>query len=152
MILMNYRKTVVAVIYQGPEFFLVQKEYWKGRWDFVQGGVEAGETLEEAVLREATEETNLNKNNFGIPVNTDIACQRMFFPETQEHYAGQRNGFDGKEQYYFLLQFLGDREKIRLGDNLSAQKWCPAEEMQQSVRAQLNGVIEKVVEYMKKQY
>jgi 8-oxo-dGTP pyrophosphatase MutT (NUDIX family) len=58
------RKCVTAVIFDNIHnpFFLIlkRKRNWTG-WEFVKGGIEAGETEEQAVIREIKEETGLQK-------------------------------------------------------------------------------------------
>ena len=60
----DVRRCVTAVIYDdmGKPFFLILKRQrnWEG-WEFVKGGMEPGETEEEAVKREILEETSLQK-------------------------------------------------------------------------------------------
>lgn len=60
----NIRKCVTVVIFDNKQnpFFLVmkRKRNWEG-WEFVKGGIEPGETEEQAVKREIKEETQLQK-------------------------------------------------------------------------------------------
>ena len=121
----NYRKTVVGVVYQGKEFLLVEKPHWGNWWDFVQGGVNDRESLENALVRELKEELGTNK--FGKPVYTNITQRRLFSPEALKHYSDR--GFIGKELFYFVVPFIGDRSEILLGDDLSDKKWCSETEL-----------------------
>jgi 8-oxo-dGTP pyrophosphatase MutT (NUDIX family) len=59
----DVRKCVTAVVFDNihnPFFLLKRKRNWEG-WEFVKGGIEAGETEEHAVTREIKEETSLQK-------------------------------------------------------------------------------------------
>ena len=48
-----------AIIYDNDQFLILKKQgNWVG-WQFVQGGIDEGETEEEACLREIQEETGL---------------------------------------------------------------------------------------------
>lgn len=116
----RYRKTVVGVLYQQSHILLVKKKHWGDWFDFPQGGVEVGESLEEALLRELNEE--LGTNQFGRPTATGVIVKRSFSRETFGHYPDKGN--IGKEQFYFTVQFLGDKKGIRLGDDLTAYYWC----------------------------
>lgn len=57
----NPKACVAVLILQGDKILLARRgiEPAKGRWDIPGGFVEAGETVEEAVLRETLEETRL---------------------------------------------------------------------------------------------
>ena len=116
----NYRKTVVGVVFHNNEFFLVKKLHWGNWWDFPQGGVNEGESLENALVRELKEELGTNK--FGKPIYTNITQKRAFSPETLKHYPDR--GFIGKELFYFVVPLFGNRNNIILGDDLIDKKWC----------------------------
>ena len=52
-----YRKNVSAIVFKDSEFLIVQNlGYKKNEWKFPSGGVEKGETEEQALLRELKEE------------------------------------------------------------------------------------------------
>lgn len=54
----------IGLIVKGDEILLVRKPEWiKGRYGLVAGFVEFGESLEQAMVREITEETGLTVNN-----------------------------------------------------------------------------------------
>jgi len=66
-----FRPSVYGIIIEGEKILLSPQ--WDG-YDFPGGGVEKGETLEEALLREVKEETGLTVKKGGI-----IACEQDFF-------------------------------------------------------------------------
>ena len=51
-------EVVAAIIHQGGKILATQRGYgeWKGMWEFPGGKMEAGETEEEAIVREIREE------------------------------------------------------------------------------------------------
>ena len=144
---MSYRKTVAGVIYQDKEFFLVQKVHWNGKWDFPQGGMDAGESLEDALIREMSEE--LGTGQFGEPINTNIIQKRRFSAEATKHYSDRRDGFIGKELFYFIVPFLGNRDDITLGDDLSDKKWCDEEELLESIYQEQLNETKQILQFMK---
>ena len=54
-------EVVAAIIHQGGKILATQRGYgeWKGMWEFPGGKMEAGETEEEAIVREIREELNV---------------------------------------------------------------------------------------------
>jgi len=66
-----FRPSVYGVVIKDEKVLLVPQ--WDG-YDFPGGGVEKGETLEEALLREVKEETGLTVEKDRI-----IACEQDFF-------------------------------------------------------------------------
>src|SRR3989344_8138629 len=121
---MNYRKTAVGVVYQEKEFLLVQKPHWSW-WDFPQGGIKKDESLEQALKRELNEELGVDR--FREPINIYLSQRRNFSLETLKHYPDR--GYIGKELFYYIVPFIGKRERIVLGDDLCGQKWCSEEEL-----------------------
>ena len=68
-------KVVAAIIKEGDSFFATQRGYgnWKDWWEFPGGKVEPGETPEEALVREITEEldTLISVDQFLMTVEYD---------------------------------------------------------------------------------
>ena len=68
-------EVVAAIIREGDKIFATQRGYgdWKDWWEFPGGKVEAGEPLEEALVREIKEElsTDISVDKFLYTVNYD---------------------------------------------------------------------------------
>jgi putative (di)nucleoside polyphosphate hydrolase len=79
-------------------------------WQMPQGGIDAGETPEQAVMRELYEETSIRQAEIIAAYPRTLYYD--FPDELQPHIYG--GNFRGQEQYWFLLQFLEDDESIRL--------------------------------------
>ena len=77
---MVYRESTLAYVTDGAgKFLLVQKEIYKdNEWTFAGGGVDEGETSEQAVVRELEEE--LGSRNFRI-IGESKQKYRYEFPE-----------------------------------------------------------------------
>lgn len=94
-------QVVTALIWENNKFMICQRPAHKGNgllWEFVGGKVEAGETLQEALIRECKEELNVTVSVGDIfaeadHVYPDIAVHITFFnakivegtPEKLEH-------------------------------------------------------------------
>ena len=58
-------EVVAALIWQGDKFMICQRPACKARgllWEFVGGKVEAGETKDQALIRECREELNITRS------------------------------------------------------------------------------------------
>ena len=88
----------------------------KGEWSLPGGGVETGETLEEAVRRETLEETGLV-----------LGRVRQF--EIFERIIRDSEG--RPEYHYVLVDFLGDIASGELcaGSDVSACRWVPERDL-----------------------
>lgn len=97
----KYQLNVAAILQKpGGEILIGERFDIAGAWQFPQGGVDKGESLEEALRRELIEEISLQPH----------------FYEVIEHrgpyrylYGGgkTKKGFEGKDQHYFLARFMG---------------------------------------------
>ncbi len=100
-------------------FLLVErgKEPWKGWLAFPGGSIEAGETPEQAALRELKEETALDAKRLAHVITVDLALERKAYAKS-----------------YFLSVFrafdLSGQEKA--GDDAASIHWLSIEEMAQA--------------------
>jgi putative (di)nucleoside polyphosphate hydrolase len=105
---MKYRSNVAGILRNSAGDILVCERLGvPGAWQFPQGGIDAGETPEEALVRELWEEIGLPAEHFGIverrgPYRYDYGNGRI------------KKGYHGKEQLYFLCDFRGDDRDIRV--------------------------------------
>jgi putative (di)nucleoside polyphosphate hydrolase len=102
----KYRLNVAAILRDRSGKILIgERADRPGAWQFPQGGVDEGETLEQALARELTEEISLQPSHYKI-----VTSKGPYF-----YLFGNRKvvkGFHGKEQHYFLADFTGDPKKI----------------------------------------
>lgn len=103
----KYRLNVAAILRNGDGKILIcERIHVRNAWQFPQGGVDPGETLDQALVRELWEEIGLNAEDFRVVEQK--GGYRYRFP------SGRKKGFEGKEQTYFLCDFLGNDSKINL--------------------------------------
>ncbi len=87
-----FRPSVYGVIVQNGKVLLVPQ--WNG-YDFPGGGIDLGETLEEALLREVKEETGLSVTK-GRIITSDL----MYFLCANPKGELSTDGFDEEEKGY----------------------------------------------------
>jgi putative (di)nucleoside polyphosphate hydrolase len=103
----SYRKNVAAVILsprypQKCEFFIAHRTDIKNAWQFPQGGIDEGETPQDALKRELLEEIGCNDveilGEFPEWITYD-------FPSVAR---GKCYPYDGQTQKYFLVRLRDD--------------------------------------------
>lgn len=112
----NYRKNACAVVFNRLGKVLLCKRLYgvnESSWQFPQGGIEPGESPEQAARRELAEETSVVSV---IPVCTlPEPLVYDFPPEVIEKFI-KIHGFsyDGQEQFWSLYYFTGNDNEINL--------------------------------------
>jgi putative (di)nucleoside polyphosphate hydrolase len=121
----KYRLNVAAILQNRAGKILVGERVDRsGAWQFPQGGVDEGEALEQALVRELREEISLGPSAYQI-----LSTRGPYF-----YLFGNGKvvkGFHGKEQHYFLAEFTGDPAHINVDTEhpeFRAIRWvAPAE-------------------------
>lgn len=118
----------------GVVLFNPHGEVWLGRrahaggayvWQFPQGGVDEGEDLFQAALRELEEETGV------ISVHYLARTEGWITYDFPADYAGSKaaRGWKGQKQAWFALRFTGDDTEVRLDAHhepeFDAWRWAP---------------------------
>jgi putative (di)nucleoside polyphosphate hydrolase len=101
--MVRFRPNVAALVVDAEGKLLIC-ERWNvpGAWQFPQGGVDAGETAREALVREVREEIGLPKSAYRIVESRD--GYRYLYPEEVRRRKVRKHGFHGQEQTYFLCR------------------------------------------------
>jgi len=126
-----YRKKVNAVILNSKNHILLLQlvNYGDTDWNTPGGGIEEGETPEEALVRELQEELGTDK--FEI-VEKSIIKNKYDFPDfvvVQQLKKG--NKYKGQEQAQFIVRFLGEDEEIKIQEaEIRAYKWVNYEDLE----------------------
>ncbi len=111
----------VAGILQDTEgrILICERLNTAGAWQFPQGGVNVGESREEAFFREMEEELGLHCGDYQI-----ISCKGPY------RYAfgkgPNKRGYHGQEQTYFLARFLAPLTQINITtahQEFQASRW-----------------------------
>ena len=102
----THRPNVALVLRRADgRILLAERADTEGAWQFPQGGVDAGETMEEALEREMREELCLEPVDYRVVARSGPHRYDFVPPRLKEGYSGQ-------EQTYFLADFLGREETI----------------------------------------
>jgi len=105
---MNIRKSVGAFIQTNEGNFIIVKNVGHGEdfWDVMKGGVEEGENLEQALIREVKEE-------LGIDVSDIVELNQEFTFEMPEP-TFRKTGFTHQNVKLFSVRFKGDVNDITI--------------------------------------
>jgi putative (di)nucleoside polyphosphate hydrolase len=123
----DYRSNVAGILRNAHGWILVcERALVEGAWQFPQGGVDEGETLEEALRRELREEIGVMPDDYQIVESR--GPYRYLFGGGR-----MKKGFHGKEQHYFLCDFRAPDSHINVATEhpeFRAWKWIAPENFQ----------------------
>lgn len=126
-----YRPCVVAVIQNKDGLLLAgERADQPGAWQLPQGGIDAGETPLQAVMRELHEEIGNDKLNV---ISHHEEWIRYNFPP--EFAKGRMGQFAGQEQQWFLLEFKdGESPHLEKSEGeFRALKWVSPRELRDGI-------------------
>jgi putative (di)nucleoside polyphosphate hydrolase len=101
----GFRANVGIVLMQGEQVFLGQRTGGRG-WQFPQGGMRRGETLEQALFRELNEEIGVTEPQVTIVGQTDRWLRYRLPPRYIRR--NQQPVCTGQKQRWFLLRLKSE--------------------------------------------
>jgi putative (di)nucleoside polyphosphate hydrolase len=120
----KYQPNVAAILRNSEGQILIGERVGvAGAWQFPQGGVDEGESHEEAIQREVWEEIGLSPGHYQI--REKRGPYYYLFPE-----GVTKRGHNGKEQWYFLCDFHAADDCINVATEhpeFRAWKWISPE-------------------------
>jgi putative (di)nucleoside polyphosphate hydrolase len=121
-----YRDNVACIVYKDNMFLLLQGKGWSTDWwKFPQGGINEGETIEQAAIRELKEETG--STSFEIK---GVSRYSNIYDWNDESVRLADYRFRGQKQKYVLIKYLGKTEDIKLDTNeTSSYKWVTLKDL-----------------------
>ena len=142
-----YRPCVgVALFNEYGEVFVGERIDTPGAWQMPQGGIDEGEDLETAALRELQEEVGTNKVEI-----IRIAEERIRYDLPEKLQNKLWNGiFAGQEQIWIAARFIGNDNDIDLNSfeppEFSAWQWVPLDKTIELIVPFKRDVYQRVIE------
>ncbi|MEI6553563.1 MAG: NUDIX domain-containing protein [bacterium] len=143
-----YRKGISAlIINKDKDFLLVNLKSFEDKYFAIPGGgVEEGETLEEATYREIEEELGITAKSLELVGKGDSPLRFKFkvIKMTREGVE-----YEGSERNFFGFNFIGKDDEIKLQESeVKAYRWVPFTELKNYLLFdnQLEETTEKILE------
>lgn len=126
----GFRPNVALLLVDSSDRLLIcERTKPQGAWQFPQGGVDPGESAEEALLREVQEEIGLPPESYAIE-KSQGGYRYSFPPEARKRKKGN---FEGQEQVYFLCRLRDDAPPIDVDQKpreFRDHRWIAPEDFQ----------------------
>jgi putative (di)nucleoside polyphosphate hydrolase len=123
----------------------VRKDEQRYAWQMPQGGIDRGETPQEAALRELGEETGLEARHVELIEEVEPWLYYDFPPALKQRLSGP---YFGQRQKWFALRLIGTDNDVRLDGHtpeFDAWKWVALEDAPALVIPFKRPVYEEVV-------
>ena len=120
----GYRPNVGILLINDQKKVFWAKRRGQASWQFPQGGLDPGESLEQCLFREVYEEIGLRSEHIAILGKTK---SWLYYDVPNEFIRPSERGiYRGQKQIWFLLHMLGKDDDIRLTEHLKPEfdDWC----------------------------
>jgi putative (di)nucleoside polyphosphate hydrolase len=128
--MVRYRPNVAALMVDSSGCLLIcERATIPGAWQFPQGGVDGGETLEQALYREVREEVGLSPQHYEVILKRE--GYRYLYPHDVRGKKLRKHGNHGQEQTYFLCQLKEGAPPVNVNQKpreFRAYRWILPEE------------------------
>lgn len=128
--MVSYRPNVAALMVNAAGSLLIcERASVPGAWQFPQGGVDAGESTEQALLREVREEVGLLPAHYEVVERRD--GYRYLYPPEVRLRKLRKHGSHGQEQTYFLCRLKQDAPAVNVNQKpreFRAYRWILPQE------------------------
>ena len=128
--MVRYRPNVAALVVNSEGNLLIcERLTIPGAWQFPQGGVDAGESLEQALYREVREEVGLEAKHYEVIDRRD--GYRYLYPVNARWKKLRKHGSHGQEQTYYLCHLKDGAPPVNVNQKqreFRAYRWILPEE------------------------
>jgi putative (di)nucleoside polyphosphate hydrolase len=128
--MVRYRANVAALLVNSAGGLLIcERATIPGAWQFPQGGVDSGETPEQALHREVREEVGLEPRHYEVIDRRE--GYRYLYPQGSRGKKLRKHGSHGQEQTYFLCRLRPGAPQVNVHQRpreFRAYRWIPPEE------------------------
>ena len=150
----GYRENVGIVICNDQRKVLWARRTGEEAWQFPQGGINKGESAEEAMYRELKEEVGLDPHNVEILARTK-GWLKYDVPKSWIR-RDCRDRYRGQKQIWFLLRltgkdsdvFLKNTEKPEFDDWRWDSFWAPVDQIIDFKKAVYEQALKELFEYL----
>ena len=150
----GYRENVGIVICNDQRKVLWARRTGEEAWQFPQGGINNGESAEEAMYRELKEEVGLDPHNVEILARTK-GWLKYDVPKSWIR-RDCRDRYRGQKQIWFLLRFTGkdsdvflkNTEKPEFDDWRWDSFWAPVDQIIDFKKAVYEQALKELFEYL----
>ena len=128
--MVRYRPNVAALVMNSAGCLLIcERATIPGAWQFPQGGVDPGETPEQALFREVREEVGLEPQHYEVVGH----CEGYWYlyPQGVRGKKLRKHGNHGQEQTYFLCHLKPGAPRVNVDQKpkeFRAYRWILPEE------------------------
>ncbi|QTN34242.1 RNA pyrophosphohydrolase [Akkermansiaceae bacterium] len=128
--MVRYRPNVAALMVNADGNLLIcERAGVQGAWQFPQGGVDAGESMEQALFREVREEIGIASKHYEIISRRD--GYRYLYPPDVRVKKIRKHGNHGQEQTYFLCKLKPSAPPVNVNQipqEFGAYRWIQPDE------------------------
>lgn len=128
--MVRYRPNVAALmVNQDGNLLICERSNMSGAWQFPQGGVDDGESMEEGLFREVSEEIGLRPKHYEVLEQRD--GYRYLYPPDVRAKKIKKHGNHGQEQTYFLCKLKVDAPPVNVHQSppeFGAYRWIQPDE------------------------
>lgn len=128
--MVRYRQNVAALVVNPAGCLLIcERMTFPGAWQFPQGGVDPGESLEQALVREVREEVGFEPRHYEVIARRE--GYRYLYPHDVRGKKLRKHGSHGQEQTYFLCRLKPNAPQVNVHQKpqeFRAYRWILPEE------------------------